>query len=58
MTEEQLERAFNVWKTMKPRKPNAAELREGAPAKTRWRNADGTKKEMLETEEEETNVDD
>lgn len=36
MTEEQLERAFNSWKKMQPRKPNAAELREGAPAKTRW----------------------
>ena len=54
MTEEKLETLFNRMKQMKPRKPNAAELREGAPAKTRWRNADGTKKEMLETQEEET----
>ena len=54
MTEEKLETLFNRMKQMKPRKPNAAELREGAPAKTRWRNADGTKKEMLETQEEKT----
>ena len=36
MTEEKLERLFNWMKMMKPRKPNAAELREGAPARTRW----------------------
>ena len=52
MTEEKIERLLNGFKTMKQRKPNAAELREGAPMKTRWRNADGTKKEMLMTEEE------